>query len=157
MDMSKNYDYSRYRRQQQPSLVSVKAATDPLSRSRSLMLLLLLVAAAAIVISADVGPVAGDDETSTVTTTDAPETSTLPEEKASSEPPPDSLPAGVQAADCWNFATGSRCDNENFWKNFGYKSCNDNCISKHKSGGKCEKRKEKCGFLTRTVKTCVCH
>ena len=26
---------------------------------------------------------------------------------------------------CWNFATGSRCDSENFWSKFGYKKCND--------------------------------
>ncbi|KAI1698792.1 hydramacin-1 [Ditylenchus destructor] len=61
------------------------------------------------------------------------------------------------AADCWNYVTGSRCDNEDFWKKFGYKSCNDNCKGKGYKSGRCENSEEKCGWLTRTVKVCKCH
>lgn len=60
-------------------------------------------------------------------------------------------------AGCWNYLTGSRCDSETFWKKFGYQSCNDNCKSKGFKRGKCEKGKEKCGSLTRTVNKCQCY
>lgn len=59
-------------------------------------------------------------------------------------------------ADCWNFISGSRCDNEDFWNAVGYKKCQDECKSKNFRLGKCVEADESCWFLTRGVKTCKC-
>lgn len=59
-------------------------------------------------------------------------------------------------ADCWNYITGSRCDNEDFWNKVGYKKCQDECKSRKFRLGKCVAATETCAGLTRGVKTCKC-
>lgn len=68
-----------------------------------------------------------------------------------------SLVSQSEAEDCWNFITGSRCDNEDFWANFGYARCNDECKNRGKSGGRCVKSRETCGGMTRNVNVCKCN
>ena len=60
-------------------------------------------------------------------------------------------------AGCWNFITGSRCDNEDFWSKLGYKRCNDNCHSKGYKSGRCEKNAEHCLGLSRNSNVCHCY
>lgn len=60
-------------------------------------------------------------------------------------------------ADCWNYMTGSRCDNEAFWKEFGFKTCNDKCKSEKFKSGKCVDNTETCPPLPpKIVKVCKC-
>ena len=59
-------------------------------------------------------------------------------------------------AGCWNFVTGSRCDND-FWSHFGYKRCNDNCRNKGYRRGRCEKNKEHCLGFSRNSNVCHCY
>ncbi|OQV23449.1 hypothetical protein BV898_02571 [Hypsibius exemplaris] len=60
-------------------------------------------------------------------------------------------------ANCWNFVTGSRCDNENFWALFGYKRCNDNCKSKGYKSGQCVKSMETCLGVPKGSNVCKCN
>jgi hypothetical protein len=60
-------------------------------------------------------------------------------------------------AGCWNYITGSRCDNEDFWANLGYKKCNDRCKELGKSGGSCVTNTESCLGLSRDANVCTCN
>lgn len=62
-----------------------------------------------------------------------------------------------EAENCFNWITGSRCDNEDFWVVFGYRRCNDECKSKGYSGGRCVRSTETCGGIKRDVNVCKCN
>lgn len=60
-------------------------------------------------------------------------------------------------AGCWNYVTGSRCDNEDFWAHFGYKRCNDKCKNLGYDSGTCSKNSENCFGWSRNVNVCKCN
>ena len=63
----------------------------------------------------------------------------------------------AEAGNCWNFVTGSRCDNEAFWEKLGYPRCDKHCKNNGNSGGKCTTMTERCLFLKRKVNVCKCY
>lgn len=60
-------------------------------------------------------------------------------------------------AGCWNYITGSRCDNEAFWSTVGYKTCNRNCKGRGFKRGKCGKNTERCFGFSRRSNVCKCY
>ncbi|CAJ0915760.1 unnamed protein product, partial [Mesorhabditis belari] len=62
---------------------------------------------------------------------------------------------------CWNYFTGSRCDNEGFWGSVGYDTCEEKyggeCRRKGRRGAYCSKATERCFGLTRNAKVCTCY
>lgn len=63
----------------------------------------------------------------------------------------------ISTEDCWNYFTGSRCDNEAFWQIFGYKKCDEKCQKEKNRPGQCVDSKETClMFPEKTVKVCRC-
>ena len=60
--------------------------------------------------------------------------------------------------DCWNYVTGSRCDDEDYWERHGYPRCNDRCRQLGKDAGTCVTSTETCAYiLSKDVKTCECY
>ncbi|KAI6202792.1 hypothetical protein M3Y94_00481100 [Aphelenchoides besseyi] len=63
--------------------------------------------------------------------------------------------------DCWNYITGSRCDNEAFYKVVGYKTCANEygpgCRKKGYKGARCSKFTESCFGMKRNSNVCQCY
>ncbi|KAI6178136.1 hypothetical protein M3Y98_00468300 [Aphelenchoides besseyi] len=63
--------------------------------------------------------------------------------------------------DCWNYVTGSRCDNEKLYGAIGYKTCaseyGPGCRKKGYKGARCGKSTESCLGMKRGSKVCQCY
>jgi hypothetical protein len=60
-------------------------------------------------------------------------------------------------AGCWNYVTGSRCDNEGAWGMVGYMTCTEKCDDMGYNGGTCQKNVERCFGYSRNVNVCRCN
>jgi len=71
------------------------------------------------------------------------------------------MPSQVDAG-CWNFITGSRCDNEALYGSIGFKTCaakyGDSCRAQgYPNGAHCSRATENCLWFKRGANVCTCY
>lgn len=64
---------------------------------------------------------------------------------------------GESEAGCWEYLSGSICDNDGIWGWFGFGKCAESCKSKGFKNGRCRMSYEHCLGLILITNVCKCY